>query len=284
LTERITSYTHDGLTFDVRDEGPIGGVPTVLLHGFPERSSSWDAVVPLLHEQGIRTLAPDQRGYSPGARPRRRRDYRMSALTGDVEALIALVGGPVHLVGHDWGSAVAWTLAARRPDLVRTLTAVSVPHPAAFLRAMVTSSQGLRSWYMLFFQLPLIPELLARRPGGLFDRAMRGAGMRRAERARCREEIIEYGALPGAFAWYRAVPLTPRSELAVPAVTVPTTFVWSDQDSAIGRVGPRLTARYVDADYSFEVLEGVSHWIPTEAPGRLAEAILRRARDSAAAT
>ena len=107
----------------------LDGPAVVLLHGFPERASHWDGVTRLLHEQGYRTLAPDQRGYSPGARPRRRSSYRMSKLVGDVVALIEEYGDPVHLVGHDWGAAVAWTLAGSRPDLVLSLTTVSV-HPA----------------------------------------------------------------------------------------------------------------------------------------------------------
>ena len=109
---RLNGYAHDGLVFDVRDEGPEDGDPVVLLHGFPERSSSWTKVAALLHEQGLRTYAPDQRGYAPRARPRRRRDYRLSSLSGDVVALIEAIGRPVHLVGHDWGSAVAWSVAS----------------------------------------------------------------------------------------------------------------------------------------------------------------------------
>ena len=197
MTERITTYRHDGLDFDVRDTGPLDGTPAVLLHGFPQRNTMWDPVAPLLHEHGIRTLAPDQRGYSPGARPPRRRDYRSAHLAGDVEALVAEVGVPVHLVGHDWGAAVAWLVAARRPELVRSLTAVSVPHPMAFLRAMATSSQGVRSWYMYLFQLPGVAERLAAQPGGRFDRNLRNTGMTGAEVARFRREIVEYGALPG---------------------------------------------------------------------------------------
>lgn len=272
---RITSYTREGLTFDVRDEGPLDGTPVVLLHGFPERSSTWRAVAPLLHAQGLRTLAPDQRGYSPGARPRRRRDYRLGRLTADVAALVELVGGPVHLVGHDWGAVVAWDLAARHPELVRTLTAVSVPHPMAFLRAMVTSRQGLRSWYIGLFQLPRLPELAARRPGGPFDRALLRAGLSADEVARFRREIVEDGALPGGLGWYRALTLVDRAVIGQ-RVVVPTTFVWSDGDIAVDRSGALRTGRHVDGPYSFVELAGISHWIPTQAPGALADAILAR--------
>ncbi len=274
---RISRYTHDGLTFDVRDTGPLDGDPVVLLHGFPERSSCWDLVTPLLHEQGLRTLAPDQRGYSPGARPQRRRDYRTGHLAADVQALIDAVGRPVHLVGHDWGAAVAWLVAARSRS-VRTLTAVSVPHPVAFQKAMLSSRQGLDSWYMYLFQLPLLPEALARR-GGLLETFLRRGGMDDAALARFRHEIVEYGALPGALGWYRAQFLGGGD--AMPGgvkVRVPTTLVWSDGDVAIARKGVDLTPQFVDAPYTLEVLEGVSHWIPTQEPERLAAAVLARIR------
>ncbi len=275
---RITSYRHEGLVFDVRDEGPLDGVPAILLHGFPERSTTWRAVAPLLHAQGVRTLAPDQRGYSPGARPPRRRDHRVEQLSGDVAGLAEAIGAPVHLVGHDWGAVVAWDLAARRPELVRSLVAVSVPHPAAFLRALKTSGQARRSWYMAFFQLPVLPELSARRRGGLFDGFLRRAGMRPDEIARFRDEVVADGALPGGLAWYRAMPLD-RTQTGR-KVRVPTTFVWSDGDVAVDRAGVDLTARYVAAPYRLVVLPGVSHWIPTHEPARLATIVLEQVRAS----
>jgi pimeloyl-ACP methyl ester carboxylesterase len=275
VTRRIRSVTRDGLTFDVLDEGPVDGEVVVLLHGFPERATSWRHVAPLLHAAGLRTLAMDQRGYSERARPRGRRAYRLSELVDDAAALVERAGGSVHVVGHDWGAAVAWGLAARRPVLVRSLTAVSVPHPAAFQRAMLTSSQGLRSWYMLLFQAPFVVELVARRRGGPFDLALAQSGMTRAEVARCRREVVESGALTGGLAWYRAIPFADRT-LATQHTTVPTTFVWSDGDTAIDRRGAELTASYVDAPYAYVELPGVSHWIPTQAPEQLATAILDR--------
>jgi len=279
MSERIRSLQHDGLTFDVLDEGPEDGKPIVLLHGFPERSSTWRLVAPLLHEAGLRTIALDQRGYSPGARPRRRRDYRMSLLAGDVVALIEQVGEPVHLAGHDWGAAVGWAVTLRRPDLVRSWTAVSVPHPAAFARAMKTRSQRRKSLYMAFFNVPLLPELSARRAGGPFDRAMRKGGMTDDDLARFRREIVEYGALPHALGWYRALPLLKLGATDY-QVTVPTTFVWSDGDVAIGREGAEATQDWVDAPYQFVELSGVSHWIPTQAPDDCAAAIIGRVRAS----
>lgn len=275
MSGRIRVLHHDGLSFDVLDEGPVDGQPVVLLHGFPERSSTWRLVAPLLHEAGLRTYALDQRGYSPGARPRRRRDYRMPCLVSDVVALIERIGAPVHLTGHDWGSAVGWSVAMRRPDLLRSWTAISVPHPAAFLRAMRTPAQRARSRYLAFFNLPLLPELSARRAGGRFDRSMRAAGMSVEEVARFRREIVEYGALPHALGWYRAMPLV-RPGSADHRVRVPTTLVWSDRDVAITRIGVDATRAWVDAPYQLVELPGVSHWIPTQAPDDCAAAIIER--------
>jgi pimeloyl-ACP methyl ester carboxylesterase len=270
---RLTTYDHDGLTFDVRDEGPLDGEPVVLLHGFPQRSTCWREVAPRLHAVGLRTYAVDQRGYSPGARPRRRRDYRTSRLVADVAALAQTLGRPLHLVGHDWGAVVAWGLAAQRPELVASLTAVSVPHPAAFLRAFLTSPQALRSWYMAAFQLPYLPEWAG--STGWIEGRLRGMGMDAEQVHRFRTEIVEDGALSGGLMWYRALPLGDPSS-AVGTVRVPTTFVWSDADPAIDRAGGSLTPQHVDAPYSYVELAGVSHWIPEHAPAELAGAVVAR--------
>jgi pimeloyl-ACP methyl ester carboxylesterase len=264
-----------GLTFDVYEDGPADGRPVLLLHGFPQDHREFDLLVPRLHAAGLQTYALDQRGYSPGARPPRRRDYAAGRLVGDALALIDTIGGPVHLVGHDWGAAVGWGVVMTRPEQVRSWTAVSVPHTGAFATSWVTSTQGLKSWYMGLFQLPRLPELSARKPRGPFDRSMRRSGMTAEDLARFRTEIVEYGALPGGLAWYRAIPFTSPGA-ARRRVTVPTTLVWSDGDVAVGRAAVDATARWVDAPYELVVLGGVSHWIPTQAPEALADAILAR--------
>jgi pimeloyl-ACP methyl ester carboxylesterase len=276
MGERITSVDRDELTLDVFDEGPIEGEVVVLLHGFPERSTTWRYVAPPLHERGYRTLAMDQRGYSPGARPKRRRDYRIGVLVDDAAALINAVGGPVHLVGHDWGAVVGWTLAMRHPELLTSYTAISVPHPMAFLLAGLTSTQVLHSWYIGAFQLPALAERSAARPGGFFDRRLRHAGMTEDEIERFRREIVDDGALPYALKWYRAIPLVDPRMPPNAKVRVPTTFVWSDGDVAVARRGAERTERYVEAPYELVVLEGISHWIPTHASQACAAAILDR--------
>ena len=275
MSDRITTIGSEGLTFDVQDTGPLDGAPVVLLHGFPERSTTWRDVAPRLHAAGLRTYALDQRGYSPGARPRGRRSYRMHHLVGDVRALIERIGEPVHLVGHDWGAAVGWAVAGRLPTQVRTYTAFSVPHPAAFARAMKHREQRRRSLYMLFFNLPVLPELAARIPGGPFDIGLRRGGMTPDEVARFRREIVAYGALRHALGWYRALPAT-RPGTTDFQVKVPTTLVWSDGDAAIGREGVDGSEQWIEAPYELVVLEGVTHWIPTQAPRAAADAILAR--------
>ena len=145
-SRRVDSYRRDGLTFDVRDAGPDDGEPVVLLHGFPQDSTAWDRVAPALHQHGLRTLAPDQRGYSPMARPRGRAAYRLRETVDDVLALLDAAGLPsAHVVGHDWGGLVGWALGAWHPDRVRTLTALSVTHPGGMARALATRDQTLRS-------------------------------------------------------------------------------------------------------------------------------------------
>jgi pimeloyl-ACP methyl ester carboxylesterase len=276
---RLLRYRHDGLTFDVADAGPVDGDPVVLLHGFPQRNTMWAEVAPLLHERGLRTYAPDQRGYSPGARPPRRRDYAMDRLEGDVVALLEDIGAPVHLVGHDWGANSGWLVAMHRPELLRSWTAISVPHPAAFRSAMFTTRQAASSWYMAVFQTPWLPERTARR-GGLFEKGLRTSGMTDEEVDTFRREIVEYGALRGALGWYRAMPFTPQGSIDA-RVEVPTTLLWSDGDVAVTRVAAERCARYVEGPFELRVLEGVSHWIPTQAPESAAEAVLSRVERAA---
>jgi pimeloyl-ACP methyl ester carboxylesterase len=190
-----------------------------------------------------------------------------------VAALVEEAGTPVHLVGHDWGAAVAWAVAMTRPDLLRTLTAVSVPHPAAFMKAM-PRGQALHSWYMAMFNVPRLPELLLtnRRTA---ERLMGGFGMPDDALADYWRDFGDGEALRGGLAWYRAMPFLDRKILGT-RVRVPTTYVWSDRDAALGRTGAELCGQYVEGPYRFEVLEGVSHWIPDERPEELARIILAR--------
>lgn len=268
-------YRRDELIFDVRDAGPADGPVVVLLHGFPQHNDSWSAVIDRLTAEGYRCLAPNQRGYSPGARPSRRRDYRMSELVADLGALIDASGARrVHLVGHDWGAAVAWAAAAETPERLATVSPISVPHPGAFIKSFTNSRQGLASWYMYFFQLPRIPEwLLTRRDGAIVAELLRRSGQTPAAAERDAQAMREPGALTAAINWYRAIPLSDR-RASTQKVSVPTMYVWSDRDTALLPKAAHDTARYVNGEYRFEILSGVSHWIPDEQPDTLADLLL----------
>ncbi|RLK11941.1 pimeloyl-ACP methyl ester carboxylesterase [Micromonospora sp. M71_S20] len=268
-----------GFTFDVRVGGPEGGTPVLLLHGFPQHGGEFDDVVPALHAAGLRTYAPDQRGYSPGARPEAVEAYRLPELVADAVGLLDALGvDAAHLVGHDWGAIVAWAVAAHHPERVRTLTAVSVPHPGAMAWALAEDAgQKARSAYMTVFRKPGTAEkaLLALNATGL-RRMLHGVGGD-ARVAAYADPMREPGALTAALNWYRA--MSRRDLAATGPVAVPTTFVWSGRDIAIGRTAAEACAEHVTGDYRFVELPRVSHWIPDEAPAPLAEAILARVHD-----
>lgn len=271
----MDSFRRGDLRFDVRDGGPPDGEPVVLLHGFPQDGAAWSAVEPLLHAAGLRTLAPDQRGYSPGARPRGRRAYRLSECADDVLALLDAAGlESAHVVGHDWGGSVAWQLAGRHPERLRTMTAVSTPHPEAISRAML-GSQALKFWYMAVFQLPYLPEWRLR-DRRFTTRALTGAGMPREHAERYAARLAAPGAATAMLNWYRALPWSVRTPAG--RSKVPTTYVWSTRDVALGRRAAEATARFVAAPYRFVELEA-SHWLPETEPVAVAESVIARVKD-----
>jgi pimeloyl-ACP methyl ester carboxylesterase len=274
----VDSYRRGDLTFDVRDGGPPDGEPVVLLHGFPQGSTAWDAVEPLLHGTGLRTLAPDQRGYCAGARPSGRRAYRLSECVADVLALLDAAGlESAHVVGHDWGGSVAWLLAGRHPERLRTLTVVSTPHPEALTRALL-GRQALQFWYMAMFQVPYLPERrLADR--GFTVRSLTRAGVPLPYAERYAALLAEPGAATAMLNWYRAIPWSVRTPAG--KAKVPTTYVWSTHDVALGRRAAEGTARFVAAPYRFVELDG-SHWLPETEPGVVAEHVIARVTASAA--
>jgi pimeloyl-ACP methyl ester carboxylesterase len=267
----VKTFSRDGLTFDFRDDGPAHGDPVVLLHGFPQDGDAWDGVAALLAERGLRTLVPDQRGYSPGARPPGRRRYRLRETVDDVLALLDTADlDRAHVVGHDWGGAVAWALGAWYPDRLRTVTSLSTPHPAAMQRSWLTSGQVLRSWYMGAFQVPFLPEAtLLARDGAALRRALSRSGLPESAVDHYLARMREPDALSAALNWYRAIPWSIRDRVGT--VHVPTLHVWSTGDPFLGRAATEATARFVAAPYRLEVLDGVSHWIPEVAPDRLAD-------------
>lgn len=260
----------DGLAFDVRVEGAPDAAPVLLLHGFPQSSRSFDAVVPRLHAAGLRTVAPDQRGYSPSARPVGVTDYAVGHLVADALGVLDVLGLRwAHVVGHDWGAAVAWQLAARHPERVSSLVAVSVGHPVAFSDALRDDAdQQARSAYIQEFVRQGSAEDTLLADDGARLRQLVGAGRELSA------AVGERAGLTAALNWYRA--MTAADYRSCPPVQVPTTFLWSTADAALGRAQAAATARHVHGEYRYVELAEVSHWIPEDAPAALATEVVLR--------
>jgi pimeloyl-ACP methyl ester carboxylesterase len=252
---------------NVVDRG--AGVPILLLHGFPDSCALWRDVIPALVAGGCRAIAPDLRGFGDSDAPPRVAAYALDAILGDVIALLdALNVARVHVVGHDWGAVVGWFLAARHPGQVASFVAVSVGHPAAFRRAGM--EQKLRSWYVLAFQVRAFPELALRAGNFALLRAMTS---RHPENERWIADLSRPGRLSAGLAWYRAN-FGRLLSASVPPVRVPVLGVWSPRDLALAEDQMTGSQRFVEAVFRYERIEGVSHWIPLDAPERLASLVL----------
>ncbi|ANS78155.1 Epoxide hydrolase [Serinicoccus hydrothermalis] len=271
---RVAHLTHDGLRFEAVLGGDPAGEPVVLLHGFPQDASAWDGVAGLLHQEGLRTLAPHQRGYLPGAAPTQVSAYRLEALVGDVLAWLDDQDlARAHVVGHDWGGAVAWALAAWHPERVSTLTVLSTSHPAALAWAVRHGDQARRSWYIAGFQVPRLPELaLARmlRRGGLAR-----TGLPAADGKRYAARLPDAASLRGPVNWYRAA--AARGGRRVGAVGVPTAYLWGARDPFLGRAAAERTEAHVSGDYRFVELQA-GHWLLETRADEVAAAVLGAVR------
>jgi pimeloyl-ACP methyl ester carboxylesterase len=256
LNIRQGALTYSGLV-----EGPADGEPVILLHGFPETSRALSTQVAALAAAGYHVVAPDLRGFSEGARPREVAAYRLAEVTADVLGIAAASGATsFHLVGHDLGGIIAWAVAARHPEAVRTLTVASTPHLAAFGPAIRhDEEQRRRSPFGLFRQPDGVAEQLL-----LAD----GAAALRASYAGLDPAIVAYyvdffsrpGVLTATLAHFRAIDYDEWA--ALPTAAMPTLFVWSTADPYLAASTAAATAQHVTGPYRVEVLEGVGHWIP----------------------
>ena len=253
----IQNIQASGMTFRCRVCGPSEGEPVILLHGFPESSAMWNPTMTFLADRGYRCLAPDQRGYSPGARPGDVGSYTMDKVASDVTALADAMGfGRFHLVGHDWGAGAGWTVVQFIPERLLSWTALSLPHMAAFGKAIRTvPEQKKKSRYMVFFQVPVLPELVL--GSWALENIWRGAG---EEVADYRALFRPYGARRAVLNWYRAVR---RRTVTYSDVWVPTLFMWGNKDEVIGRAGVEGTGRFMKGEYTFVELDA-GHWLPRE--------------------
>lgn len=272
-SSRIQEFKKDNLIFNVIDSGPIDGIPVVFLHGFPETSKIWQHSSTILNEKGFRTYALDQRGYSLKAQPKKRADYAIQHLADDVKVLLDLIAEPVYLVGHDWGAVVAWEVALRYPDKIKHLTAISVPHKAAFMRAFYSSKQLLKSYYMGLFQLPWLPEFLFNKTPKIGHALLKNSGMTDAQLNDFKQEMVIEKRLTPSLNWYRGLPFSSNRTLLKKA-KMPTLFIWGKDDIAIDAKGVQLNHHYVDAPYT-EIHLDANHWIPVQNYQELTDLILQ---------
>ncbi|WP_314033507.1 alpha/beta hydrolase [Dietzia sp. CH92] len=267
--------TLDVLVWDAGTPEPSAdpGRTVLALHGFPESAWEWERVAGVLTGHGVRVIAPMQRGYSPGARPDGIEAYAIEHLAADALAVMDRFGlGRAHVLGHDWGSSVAWWLAGHHAGRVASLTAVSVPHLGAFADAVASDpDQQARSAYFDLFRQEGKAEDVLLEDGARRLRAMFAGQVPDDLVSRHLGILGDRAALTGALNWYRAMR---RYEL--PDVTVPTTFVWGGRDPAIARSGAEATAARVAGEYRFVPLPDAGHWLPEQDAELLAREVLER--------
>ncbi len=265
----------NGIRLHVAQAGSDDNPLIILLHGFPEFSYGWRKQIPYLAEAGYRVWAPDQRGYNLSDKPDGIAAYSIAKLAADVIGLIDAAGEEkVFLVGHDWGAAVAWWVAAKYPERIRKLVNLNVPHHSVMRKNLQSNFAQLRkSWYMFFFQIPWLSEFLVRlgdwkksadslqkssRPGVFTDSDM--------------EEYKQAWAQPKAYTsmlnWYRAMLQKPPKPLANSRITVPTLLIWGAQDKFLGREMAQPSIDLCD-DGQLVFIEEATHWVQHEEAERV---------------
>ncbi|PRY30981.1 alpha/beta fold hydrolase [Umezawaea tangerina] len=259
-------------TFDAVAAGPLDGRKVLLLHGVPECGIEWRHQLRALAADGYRAVAPNQRGYSPGVRPKRVDDYRVENAVDDVAAIADQLGWRrFDLVGHDWGAVVGWEAAARLPLRVRTLTAVSAPHPGAFAEALRNDpDQQRRAALLDYLRQPEVPEREMLANGAARLRQGWPAVIPRQRVEQYVRQLSEPGALTAALNWYRANTFTGDYQ----PVSVPTMYLWGSEDDAVGPEAAQATSEWVTGAYRFEVLDQVGHFVPEEAAERTTSLLL----------
>jgi len=274
------------VTLDCAISGEEGRPLVVLLHGFPESWYSWRHQIPVLAER-YRVVVPSLRGYGGSDRPASVASYEMQHLTGDVRGLIDALGyESAAIVGHDWGGAISWAFAIDHPDACRKLAVCNCPHPAIFATNVRSNPrQLLRSWYMLFFQIPRLPEwLLTRNDMAALERGFRGMVVRKDREVFSAEDIREIkrsfeppGAATAAINYYRA---QFRNRAAIGRYSMdtrigcPTLLIWAEDDVALGKELTVGTGDLVDAPFSIRFIPDCSHWVQQERPEEVSQALI----------
>jgi len=267
-------------TFTTDLAGPENGPPVLLLHGFPETRHMWRHQVAALGAAGYRAIAPDQRGYARGARPTPVAAYNTDLLVADVLGIMGALGhGRWHQVGHDWGGQLSWLIAAARPERLLSLSVLSRPHPAAFVRAMKEDTQqaSRSGHHRAFREADAVARMRAAELKPLREALLRQGVPAADVEVYCRQ-LMEPGAIEGAMNWYRATGLGTAD---VPPVTVRTLYVWGTEDATVGRRAAALTMEYVTAPYRFVEIDGAGHFSVDQYPERVSGLLLEHIKGGA---
>lgn len=265
MTIRPIELRASGLVFECDAAGELDAPLVLLLHGFPQTSYTWRHQLPALAEAGFLAVAPNQRGYSPGARPEGAAHYATELLVADAIGIADALGRPrFHLVGHDWGGQLAWLLAANHPHRVETLTVLSRPHPRAFAEAMKSDAQQAhRSRHHRAFQDLDSARLLLEDDARRLRRSFQDQGVADADIEAYLSRLASEEALDAALNWYRSAGTSTLALVGanVGNIEVPTLYLWGDEDATVGRAAAEATADCVDADYRMHVVEGAGHFL-----------------------
>ena len=282
-------YTYietNGVRLHVAQAGPENGRLVILLHGFPEAHLSWRYQIDELAEAGFRVLAPDQRGYNLSEKPDEIAAYSLDELVEDVVGLIDHAGAAhAFVVGHDWGGAVAWWLAAKHPERVQRLVILNVPHPIVMGRTIRSSwTQRRKSWYMYAFQIPRLPEFGVRLNNwrrlvdGMQGHSVPGT-FSDEDMERYRETWAQPGAIRAMINWYRAMWQARPERLESVRIKVPTLLIWGLRDHVLGSEMIEPSLALCD-NGRVERIAAATHWIQHEFPERVNELFLEFMRES----
>jgi pimeloyl-ACP methyl ester carboxylesterase len=276
---KIVAFQNGEVTLNAVAAGPNNGSVVLLLHGFPEFWYSWHKQIAPLAAAGFRVIVPDQRGYNRSSKPSGVRSYALTELVSDVIAIADQLGQErIFLAGHDWGAAVAWSVALLHPNRVTKLAILNVPHPSVMRRYLMQNRRQLRkSWYMFFFQIPYLPEAFLsasnfRRGIASLVGSSRPGTFSADDLAQYRSAWSQPGALTGMITWYRAA-FRHRTTFPDRIVRVPTRILWGMRDAFLMAEMAQDSLRYC-TDAELIQFPDATHWLQHEEPARVSQLLV----------
>ena len=264
-----------GFIFDALSDGPEDGPLLLLLHGLPRTSWEWHHQLPKLAEAGFRTIAPDMRGYSPGARPEGKRAYAVKEFVRDTLAIADELGWadrPFHLMGTSIGATIAWILAAKYPKRVATLACINQTHPGAIVEVMATkAADKQRKGYTYFSEFRKEGKELEN-----FDGILERIALPAEETDPYREALGSQEALRAVFHWYRVLSIPPLKP-----VVMPTLYIWPQNVLNVSREAAEANAHYIKGPYRFEILEVAKNFALQMEPEKITRLLLEHLAEHA---